>query len=343
MSSLPHADSAFDEDVVLTSTVSATRPRLLAGLGRVGGVRTVGPVIIIPILAIIFQVLNSQFLTVQNLENVASDASAVLVLAVAQTFVILIGSIDLSISSVVTVAGVTAAILIPRDGLAAVPLVLLIGVGAGLVNGALFAYARLPSFLVTLGTNYAFGGVALFVTNGASIAVSPNLVGSGVLGGSVGSVPAIAIWAVAVLVVGVLVGRFTKLGRYAYIIGDAEPVADLSGVPVKRYKLYIFVLAGLLAAFGGLLLMYRDVGGDPTMGSNYLLPMIAAVVMGGTPMSGGMGGPGRTLLGVLIISIITNGMVLANVQPYLQTVIEGFVVVVAVALAMDRKRLLTVK
>lgn len=324
-------------------TAPAIRRRVGGALQDLRSLRTSGPLAILPILIIIFEILNPRFLAPQNLANIASDASTILVLAVAQTFVIMMGSIDLSLGAVVTVTGVTAAQMLPTQGGIAILLALVFGAVAGLINGFLFAYGRLPSFLVTLGTMYAFNGLALFITNGASIAMSAEVPFADLFGGDFYGIPSITLWAALVLVLAVLVARFTRIGRYAYVIGDAEPVAQLSGVRVRRYKLYVFIAAGVLAAFAGILLIYRNYGGDPTMGNNYLLPMIAAVVMGGTPLSGGMGGPGRTLLGVLIISVITNGMVLASVQPYLQTVIQGLVVVAAVALAIDRKRLATVK
>jgi ribose transport system permease protein/putative xylitol transport system permease protein len=218
-----------------------------------------------------------------------------------------------------------------------------VGLAAGAVNGWLFAYARLPSFLVTLGTLYAFNGLALYIVQGSSIAVSPTLSLASVFAGTVAGIPTIALWALAVTLVLIVVARKTRFGRYTYVIGGGESVARLSGVPVRRHKFWIFVMSGGLAACAGVLLTFYIGGGNPDMGTSYLLPTIAAVVMGGTPLSGGVGGPHRTILGVLIITVLNNGMTLANVQPYLQTVIQGAVVVAAVALAMDRKRMSEIK
>jgi ribose transport system permease protein len=141
----------------------------------------------------------------------------------------------------------------------------------------------------------------------------------------------------------VLLARKTRFGRYVYAIGGGEKVAALSGVPVRRYKLYAFMLSGLLVSIGGLMLMFRVQSGAAEVGEPFLLLSIAAIVMGGTPLTGGVGGPHRTLLGVLLISVLTNGMSVANVHPFLQIVVQGVVVIIAVALTIDRRKLTLVK
>ncbi|MCW2952298.1 MAG: transporter permease [Conexibacter sp.] len=312
-------------------------------LERLPPLRVIGPLIILPVLVVVFAFLNSRFLTSQNLLNIVQQAAVLLVVAAAATFVILMGSIDLSVGSIITLCGVTGALLLKDHGQWALIFVPLIGLGAGAINGWLFAYAKLPSFLVTLGTLYAFNGLALFIVSGSSIPVAPGLGLGKILDGTVIGIPTIALWAVGITLVLMFVARSTRFGRYTYVVGGGESVARLSGVPIQRHKFKVFVLSGLLASVAGILLMFFLGGGDPDMGTSYLLPTIAAVVMGGTPLSGGVGGPHRTILGVLIITVLNNGMTLANVQPYLQVVIQGFVVVGAVALAMDRSRLREIK
>lgn len=305
--------------------------------------RLVGPLVIVPILVIVFTILNPRFLYPENLLNIVSAAAVLMILATAQTFVIIMGSIDLSVGSVVTLTGVSAALLLQQYGAIGLLIVPVIGLVAGAINGALFAFVKLPSFLVTLGTLYAFNGISLFISNGASTPLPQEAPLFDVFGGNIGPFPRIVLWAVLVLLLAALVLSKTRFGRYTYVLGGGEAVGKLSGVPVQRHKFWVFVLAGVLASFGGLLLMFRINGSGPDMGESFLLPTIAAVVMGGTPLTGGVGGPFRTVLGVLIITILTNGMTLANVHPFLQIVVQGTVVILAVAISMDRTRVGLIK
>ena len=303
----------------------------------------VGPWVALVSLILVFSLLNSRFFSVDNGLNIVRQASVLLVLGLAATFIILMGSIDLSVGSIVSLAGMTGSILIRDHGELAILLVLLIALACGALNGVLFAYGRLPSFLVTLGTLFALNGVTLYVSGGIAVVVQPGLTIASIFSGDLWRIPCIALWAVGLLIVCMFVSKRTRFGRYMFAIGGGETVSKLSGVPVARYKFYAFVVAGLLAGIGGILLMFRINGGDPAMGEPFLLPTIAAVVMGGTPLTGGVGGPHRTLLGVLIITILSNGMNLALVDPFLQNVVLGAVVIVAVALTMDRRRVSLIK
>ena len=189
---------------------------------------------------------------------------------------------------------------------------------------------------------YAFDGLSKYISGGRPVSLKPGGVGD-IFTGSIGGFPVVVLWAALVLVVSILVARYTRLGRYLYAIGGNEKTTRLSGVPVTRYKVYAFMISGLLAGFAGLLQLARARSASPDMGAEFLLPAIAAVVMGGTPLSGGVGGPARTVIGVLIIAILGNGMIIAAVNPYLQSVIQGLVVIAAVALTMDRKKMTLVK
>jgi ribose/xylose/arabinose/galactoside ABC-type transport system permease subunit len=317
-------------------TAWLTKRETLAGI--------VGPLVAIVVLVVVFTALNSNFLTTVNLLNIVRQSAVLLVLALAGTFIILMGSIDLSVGSIVTLTGICGAIFLRDLGEIAVLLILLIGLACGLINGLLFAYGKLPSFLVTLGTLFAFDGLALFISEGTPIAVSFGSSIDPVFDGDVfGEIPAIALWALGVWIVCVLVAKYTTFGRFTYAIGGGERVAELSGVPVRRYKLLAFMFSGLLAGIAGLLLLFRINSGSPEMGEPFLLTSIAAVVMGGTALTGGVGGPHRTMIGVIIIAILSNGMNVANVDPFLQIVVQGVVVIAAVSLTVDRSKLLLVK
>jgi ribose/xylose/arabinose/galactoside ABC-type transport system permease subunit len=253
------------------------------------------------------------------------------------------GSIDLSIGSTVSMVGMLAALLIRDYGQWTVLAAPLAGAAIGAINGWLAAYARLPSFLTTLGMLFAVNGMTLYLSQGTAISVQPDLQIQSVFNGLLFGIPTIALWALAAWAIAVFAARRTRFGRYVYAIGGGETVARLCGVPVARFKLYAFVVCGLLAGFASILLMLRVSGSDPTMGTPLLLPAIAAVVMGGTPLTGGVGGPHRTLLGVLVITILQNGMNLADVNPFLQDVVLGAGVIIAVAINMDRKGVMLVK
>jgi ribose transport system permease protein/putative xylitol transport system permease protein len=294
-------------------------------------------------MIIVFTALNGRFFTIGNAINILQQAAVLVVLSVGGTFIILMGSIDLAVGSMVSLAGMSAAMLIRDHGEWAVILVPFITMLFSAIAGVLFAYGRLPSFLTTLGMLYAINGITLYVTQGAAINLPTDLVIASIFNGNLLGVPNVALWAIGIAVAATFVARRTRFGRFIYAIGGGETVAKLCGVPVARYKLYAFMVSGFLAGVAGIFLMLRIGGSDPTMGDPMLLPAIAAVVMGGTPLTGGVGGPHRTILGVLIITILQNGMNLANVNPFLQNVVLGAGVIAAVAVNMDRKRLIFVK
>jgi ribose/xylose/arabinose/galactoside ABC-type transport system permease subunit len=304
---------------------------------------SVTPIIALVVLVVVFALADPRFFQYENALNILRQSAVLLVLAMASTIVIMMGSIDLSVGSVLCLTAFAGAMMAQATGSTTVLLLLpLIGAACGLLNGALVAYGRLPSFLVTLGLMYAFDGIAKYLSGGRPISVRPDAL-IDAFGGSIGGFPTVVLWALLALVVAVVLVRYTRFGRYMYALGGNEKAARLSGVPAARYKIYAFLVAGLFAGLAGLLQLARARSASPDMGEPFLLPAIAAVVMGGTPLSGGVGGPARTVTGVLIIAILGNGMVIAAVDPFLQNVIQGLVVIAAVALTIDRAKLSLVK
>ena len=302
---------------------------------------TVLPLLFLLALIAGFALKNSAFLSPTNVFNIMRQSSVLLIVATGTTFIILQGSIDLSMGSIVTLAGITAATVISKweFGLWGIPVAMMVGAAAGSANGFLFAYGKVPSFLVTLGALFAIDGVGLMISDGQNIRIMDrtyNAVSSGTL---IGKLPNIALWALGVYLVAIIIATRTQFGRYMYAIGGGERAARLSGVPVDRFKLYSFMLAGMLSGLAGALLAARLHGGSPGMGEGLLLDSIAAVVIGGTALTGGMGGPHRTLLGVLIMGILSNGLNFSSVDPYLQIIIKGTIVVVAVFLTIDRSKI----
>ncbi len=250
---------------------------------------TLGPLVALVILIIVFSLLNGNFFSIRNATNVLQQAAVLTVLALGETFVITMGSIDLSIGSTVSMVGMLAALFIRDHGEWAVLAAPFAGAAIGAINGVLAAYARLPSFLITLGMLFAVNGMTLYLTQGAAaIGVEPDLQIQSVFNGFLFGAPTIAAWALAAWLLSVFAARRTRFGRYLYAIDGGETVAKLCGVPVARFKLYAFIVCGFLAGFAAILLMLRVSGSDPTMGTPLLLPAIAAVVMGGTPLTGGV-------------------------------------------------------
>lgn len=295
------------------------------------------------VLLAIFGVLSPEFLTLANAVNILLDTSVLLVLSLAATAVILTGAIDLSIGSTLALSAFVGAMACEAAD-SNLPLLVIpfVGLICGFLNGVVVAYLRLPSFLVTLGSYFIYNGMANYWAGGQPVTIPQGGVSTW-FAGFVGAFPMVAVWALAVFAVAVLVFRYVRYGRYILAVGGNEKTSRLTGVPVDRVKLYAFTGAGLLAGIAAVLQITKVQSASPDMGMPFLLPAIAAVVMGGTPLTGGVGGPLRTLLGVLVIGVLTNGMVMVAVNPYLQNVIEGAVVVVAVALTMKRSRSVVVK
>ncbi|WP_170322297.1 ABC transporter permease [Acrocarpospora macrocephala] len=287
-------------------------------------------------LVVYFTARSALFLTPDNILIILRSSSVLAVIAFAATLVIIAGSIDLSVGGIAALTGTIAAYLTVEGHPGAIWVALPIGLVCGLLNGALVAYAKLPSFLTTLGVLFILNGIALRITGGASQLMDNELLDELVNGASVLNIPNIIWWAVLVGgLVSVLAYR-TPFGRYVYAIGGNERVARLSGLKVERTKLLLFGLSGLLSGVGGLMLIGQGSGSSPGMGDSFLLNAIAAVVMGGTALNGGSGGPLRTIVGVLTLGIVTNGMTLTQVDPNYQTVIFGVIVLLAVIVTVRR-------
>lgn len=303
----------------------------------------VAPIIALLVLIVAFAIATPVFLTGANLLNLVRQMSVLLVISLGVTFVILIGSIDLSIGSILTLTGVSSAMLTAAIGPWGILLGFMVGVLCGFINGVVLVYLKVPSFIVTLGTMFIFAGLALILTGGRPQALrSPEL--SAIFGSTLfGTVPVIFVWAVLALAIAVFIQKKLVFGYRAKAVGDAEPVAKLSGIAVGRVKVTALTLSGGYAAFAGILLMVRTNSASGGMGEPFLMEALAAVLLGGTSLMGGVGGPTRTILGVLIIAILSNGMNLMGVDAFLQQTITGIVLVAAVALTLNRKELSSVK
>lgn len=279
----------------------------------------------------VFAAIAPGFLSVANLLNIAMSVAITGILAVGMTAVIVSGGIDLSVGSVVALTGVAGA-LAASHGIPAVLVILIalgIGLATGAVSGALVAWARVPAFVATLAMLTAARGLAFIVSDGRSIGAMPPWFG--VLGRSVVlGVPGPVILMAAVMLLGALVLTQTAFGRHVYAVGGNPVATWLAGIDIRRVTWMIYALNGALAGLAGLALASRLGAGVPNAGNQYELDVIAAVVVGGTSLSGGRGTIAGTLWGTMFIGVLTNGLNLADVDPYVQKIALGVVIVVAV-------------
>jgi inositol transport system permease protein len=285
---------------------------------------------------------SSQFLTVSNWTIIITQVSINALLAFGVTFVIITGGIDLSVGSIVAVAGVVAALLASQPDL---PLIvpifggLLAGLAFGLLNGLIITKSKIAPFIVTLGIMTIGRGLALILSKGrpiSNLSDSFNFIG----GGDVIGIPFPIIVLVIVFIISYLLLKNTVFGRYVYAIGGNEQAAWASGINVNKIKMAVYALCGTLAGLAGILLTSRITTGQPNAGAGFELDAIAAAIIGGTSTSGGTGTIAGTLIGALLIGVINNGLDLLNVSSYYQQVIMGAIIIGAVLLdSWNQKRI----
>lgn len=294
---------------------------------------------ILVLIAILFSFLSPNFLTAGNVVNILRQASINIVLATGMTFVILTGGIDLSVGSILAVSAVVAVLvsLIPTLGWAAVPAALVTGLLLGLVNGALITFLDVPPFIVTLGSLTALRGVAYLVANGTTV-INPDLNYAWVGNNYLGPLPWLVVIALLTVAVSWFILRQTVLGVQIYAVGGNERAARLTGIKVNRVLLFVYGVSGLLAGLAGLMSSSRLYSATGLLGQGYELDAIAAVILGGTSFTGGIGTIGGTLLGALIIAVLNNGLTLLNMSYFWQLVVKGLVIIVAVMIDRLRRR-----
>ena len=299
--------------------------------------------IALAVMIIALSLLSDKFLTLANGRNILLQIAVNLCLSIGMTLVILTGGIDLSVGAILGFAGAFAAGLL-KNGLTlkcfgvvlqftpfgAMVAGLLAGLGLGLINGVTITRFRLPPFVATLGMLSIARGFTMLWTGGFPITdLGPQF---GFIGAGFWLGVPMAVWISALLVaLFVVISRRTILGRYIYAVGGSEKAAAFSGLNVNRIKLWVYALGGGLAAIAGLIVSARLDAADPKAGLGYELDSIAAVVIGGTSLSGGRGSILGTVLGCLIIGVLNNGLFLLDVSPFWQQVVKGIVILIAVA------------
>lgn len=321
-------------------SVSAQRGWLTLRSHVTGGVV---PTRLVPYLALIVVVAffsvtgGSRFLSLDNASFLLQQSAIIAIPAFGESLVIIAGSIDLSLGSVVALTGMVAAVVAasygPLPGFAAA---LAVGVAAGLFNGFAFSILRVPSFMVTLGMLSIARGLTIIVSASQPVDVDTSFQ-------VIGHMPGILILFVVCFAGATVLLNFSTFGRQAVAIGGQERVARLSGVPIRRLKVLLFVFAGFMAGIGGIALTARVGAATPTAATGLELAAITAVVLGGTPLTGGIGSMTNTVVGAFIISILLNGMVILGVPSEVQLVVQGLVLVAAVYMSLERVKIGIIK
>lgn len=286
------------------------------------------------VVCLLLTFTTSKFLTVSNWTIIITQVSINALLAFGVTFVIITGGIDLSLGSIMAVTGVAAASLAHPDTypvIVPIAIGLLAGVSMGALNGLVITKSKVPPFIVTLGMMTIGRGLALILSKGrpvSNLSDSFNFIG----GGNLAGIPFPIIVLIVTFVVCSVVLKKTILGRYIYAVGGNEQAAKASGIRVNKVKMAVYTICGGLAALAGILLTSRITTGQPNAGVGFELDAIAAAIIGGTSTSGGTGTMTGTLIGALLIGVISNGLDLLNVTSYYQQVVMGAIIIGAVVL-----------
>lgn len=285
------------------------------------------------LLALVLSLLSNRFLQPANLVNILRQASINGIVAVGMTLVILTGGIDLSVGSILALSAIIGADLMKKGAAVplAVPAALAIGLVLGMINGLIITRGKIPPFIATLGMLTVARGLTLMYTQGQPVTGLPEafrFIGAG----SIGPVPMPIVVAGLTFLIGHLLLTRTRFGEYIYLLGDNPTAARLAGVPTDRMTVLVYALSGLCAALAGLVLIARLDSAQPVLGQGYELDAIAAVVVGGTSFSGGEGTLTGTLLGVLLIETLNNGINLLNIPAEWGLVLKGVVIALALLL-----------
>lgn len=301
--------------------------------------QAVGILPVLILIIVIFSFVAPNFMSEANMMNITRQASINIVLAAGMTFVILTGGIDLSVGSILGVTAVMGLVSSLNPALAsfAVPIALLSGLGMGIFNGILVAYAGLPPFIVTLGTYTTLRGAAYLIADGTTV-INSNISFDWIGNGYFGSIPWLVIIAFATIAVCWFILRRTTLGTHIYAVGGNLQAARLTGIKVALVLIFVYAMSGLLSGLGGVMSASRLYSANGNLGTGYELDAIAAVILGGTSFIGGIGTITGTLIGALIIATLNNGITLMGVSYFWQLVIKGGVIIVAVLIDKYRTR-----
>lgn len=298
-----------------------------------------GPLLGLFLIVIVITILNPSFMTTDNVLNILRQVSISALIAFGMTFVILTGGIDLSVGSTLALTGAVAATMLASgiDPVLTILAALLLGAALGAVNGVIIAKGKVAPFIATLATMTIYRGLTLVYTDGRPVSDLGNEITFQMLGkGYFFGIPVPVCTMILAFIVLYVIMHKTTFGRRVYAVGGNEAASKLSGINVDRVKIAVYSLTGMLAALSALILTSRLNSAQPTAGTSYELDAIAAVVLGGTSLTGGKGWIFGTLIGALIIGVLNNGLNLIGVSSFFQQVVKGIVILIAVLI--DRKK-----
>lgn len=298
------------------------------------------------VMILFFSIANSNFLAVRNLMNIMKQVAIYGIASVGMTYVILLGGIDLSIGSIISLVNILAAYVMVNLGLhpvIAILAALLVSTAIGFMNGLIIAEFKMPELIVTFASQTIFAGLAYIICNGTPISRFPE--GFLTIGqGYVGIIPIPVIIMIVIFAIGWFISEKTYFGRYFYALGGNEEAAQLSGINVKHVKYLVYSLSGFFAGLAGIVMLARANTGQPNAGLGYEFDVITCVVLGGVSTTGGSGKMSNVIAGVMIIGVLQNGMVLLDVSSYMQMVVKGVILLIAVgADCVQRQRMLKAK
>jgi ribose transport system permease protein len=327
----------YEADKKVTKKNIKALDAIIRGYRKLG---TLGSVLFATILLIIvFSILSPYFLSLTNFVNIFRQSAPLAMVAVGITIVIISGGIDLSVASNISLCSVILAMLITNAGLPfsiSITLVFGLGILLGLFNGFLITVLKIPPIIATLATAMTYSGIAFTITQGYSINLPVETIIRYLGSGKIWLIPVSIILVVIVYFIVQLIMQNTSFGRIIYGLGGNTEAVYLSGISVRKYTLITYMVCGFFAAFASILLTARVANGHPNNGGGMEMDAIAAAVLGGTSIYGGVGNVWGTLIGVLTMTIIINGLNLLNINPYIQVIVKGLVLAAAVAVSSFR-------
>ncbi len=294
-----------------------------------GGMKTttILPIVAVVVVIGLFQLLNPTFLSYQGIVTIVYAMSYFLIAACGLTLVIMMGSFDFSIVAVIKLSALLCVLYIDKIGLAIIPIALAVSAGIGLINGVLFAKLKVPSFIATLGISVVCEGISQLSSKGFLHLVENERFRS-ISVTFLAGLPSIFYWSLAIWIVCMVLSAATPFGRRVYAIGGNPKAAALSSINVDRHRIIVFVLSSFLAGVAGVLYVSQQGGWSMEIGGQMMIPLFASVVAGGTSLRGGVGGPQRTILGVIIITWIQSGLLMMGLGREIQFVILGVIAVI---------------
>lgn len=306
----------------------------------------VGIIGVLVILCVIVALATDKFLTANNIISVLRQISINTYIALGMTFVVILGHIDLAVGAIVALSGTLTVGFVVNQGMpigVAIVIGILMGTVVGLIDGVVISKFRVPAFIITMAMMNVCNGIAYVYSGGQSTRITDQFfieIGTGYL---FHVIPLPVIYMVLLIIVFSFLLSKTKFGTYVYAIGGNREAARLSGVPIRKVEIIVFTISGTLSAFAGLVLASRMYSGQPSVGSGYEMDAIAACVLGGTSMAGGRGRISGTVIGAMVIGVISNGLNLIGVSSYWQLIVKGLIIACAVVLDSQKGSLAILK